>query len=266
MPSPVPSASVPAERTPLAAVITELDPGGAEQAFLRVVVGLAGRGWAPHVFALRGGGLKEKFEAQGVPVTLLDGLPGADPRPLRRFLTRERPPVALSFLFHANLLTRLTARLAGRPAVVCGLRVAERRRNGHRLLDRWTAGLVDRWVCVGESVRQFSIAPPSAGGGGLPERRVATIPNGVDFERWANAAPAERSSLRIPERARALLFAGRLDEQKDPFTLLNAFARLGRDDVHLLIAGDGPLHREMAEWCRRETAGERVSLLGRRDD
>ncbi|MFH5805613.1 glycosyltransferase [Alienimonas sp. DA493] len=264
MPDPPPDPD--AAPLPLAAVITELDPGGAEQAFLRVVLGLSQRGWAPHVFALRGGRLRESFVSCGVPVTLLDSLPGVDPRPLRRYLREERPPAALSFLFHANLLTRLVAGSAGRPAVVCGVRVAERRRNGHRLLDRWTARLVDRWVCVGESVRRFCVASPLAGGGGLPAERVVTIPNGVDADCWADAAPADRAALRLPPHGPVALFAGRLDVQKDPDTLLEAFARLDRRDVHLLIAGDGPLAERVRLWAATHPAGERVRLLGRRED
>ncbi len=258
-----------ADGIPLAAVITELDPGGAERAFVRVVLGLAERGWTPHVFALRGGSLRETFDSQGVPVTLLDSLPGADPRPLVRYLRRERPPAALSFLFHANLLTRLAARTLGRkkrPAVVCGLRVAERRRNGHRTLDRFTAPLVDRWVCVGESVRQFSVGSPMAGGGGLPAERVIAISNGVDADCWMHAPPADRAALRTPEHARVLLFAGRLDVQKDPDTLLAAFAKLDRRDVHLLIAGNGPLAERVRLFAATHPAGERVRTLGRRDD
>ena len=266
MPSPVPLAA-PADRPlPLATVVTELDPGGAERAFLRVVVGLSSRGWRPHVFALRGGSLRESFVSAGVPVTLLDSLPGLDPRPLIRHLRLERPPATLSFLFHANLLTRFAARAAGRPAVVCGVRVAERRRNGHRLLDRLTAPLVDRWVCVGESVRRFCVASPSTGGGGLPADRVVTIPNGVDERSWAAAPPADRAALRLPADARVLLFAGRLAVQKDPDTLLDAFARLDRRDVHLLIAGDGPLAERVRSWAATQPAGERVRVLGRRDD
>ena len=256
---------------PLAAVITELDPGGAERAFARIICGLTSRGWAPHVFALSAGqagagSLRESIVSAGVSVTLLDSLRPVDPRPLRRFLRAERPPAVLSFLFHANMLARVTARSAGGAAVVCGVRVAERRRNGYRTLDRLTASLVDRWVCVGESVRQFSVAPPSEGGGGLPADRVVTIPNGVDADLWANAVPANRAALGLPAEGRVLLFAGRIDVQKDPDTLLEAFAKLDRSDVHLLVAGEGALLEQVQQWVATNPAGERVRVLGRRDD
>ena len=245
---------------PLAAVITELDPGGAERAFVRIVVGLRDRGWAPRALTLRrtphAGVLTDRLTAAGVTVTPVDsrGLP--NPASLVSQLRRQRPAAVLSFLFHANLLTRLAAPLAGSPPVICGARVAERRRNGHRTLDRLTAPLVDRWVCVGESVRRFSIEAA-----GLPADRVVTIPNGVDADPWANAAPADRAALGLPPDARVLLSAGRLDEQKDPLGLLAAFERLGRGDVFLLLAGDGALRDEV-----ERRAGPRVRVLGRRDD
>ena len=176
-----------------------------------------------------------------------------------REFRRERPRAILSFLFHANLLARLAAPLAGRPPVVCGVRVAERRRNGHRTLDRLTAPLVDRWVCVGESVRRFCVEEVR-----LPANRVLTIPNGVDEEVWGAAAPADRAALGLSPDARAVLFAGRLDEQKDPETLLAAFAGLDRPGVRLLIAGDGPLAPAVRRWEER-TGGEALAL-GRRDD
>ena len=253
---------------PLACVITELGPGGAERAFARIVGGLSDRGWRPHVFTLAdaagGGPLRESLVSRGLPVTPL-GRRGPNPVAFVRHLRRVRPAACLSFLFHANLLTRLATPAAGRPPVVCGVRVAERRRNGHRTLDRLTGPLVSRWVCVGESVCRFSVAPPRSGGTGLPAGRVLTIPNGVDGDLWANAEPADRAAVGVPPDAPVLLFAGRLDEQKDPLTLLEAFAAVP-GTPHLLVAGDGPLGPRLAAWCQKHAAGDRVRLLGRRDD
>ena len=265
-----------AEPLPLACVITELDPGGAERAFVRVVIGLAERGWSPHVFPLvrtaGDGPLRESLVSGGLPVTAL-GERRPNPVALLRHLRRLRPAACLSFLFHANLLTRVTAPFvgkgpAGSPPVVCGVRVAERRRNGHRRLDRLTGGLVARWVCVGESVRRFSVAPPSAGGAGLPAGRVLTIPNGVDGDLWANAEPAGRAAVGLPPAGPVVLFAGRLCGQKDPDTLLAAFAALigTHPDAHLLVAGDGPDRGRVTRWRESHAAGSRVRLLGRRDD
>ena len=254
---------------PLACVITELDPGGAERAFGCVVVGLSTRGWSPRVFVLRRTGgdetLRGELAAAGVPVSRVDSLGLPNLTSFRRQMRRQRPVAVLSFLFHANLLARFAAPFVGaggrRPAVVCGVRVAERRRNGHRTLDRLTAPLVDRWVCVGESVRRFSVEEV-----GLPASRVVTIPNGVDVAALADARPASRAALDVPRDAPVLLFAGRLDVQKDPLTLLAAFESLRRPDAHLLIAGDGPLADPVRRWCDTHPAGPRVRRLGRRDD
>jgi phosphatidylinositol alpha-mannosyltransferase len=62
------------------------------------------------------------------------------------------------------------------------------------------------------------------------------IPNGVDVERFAHAEPMALGP------GRKALFVGRLDERKGFRVAVEAFGLLGatRDDVHLVVAGDGP--------------------------
>jgi glycosyltransferase involved in cell wall biosynthesis len=64
---------------------------------------------------------------------------------------------------------------------------------------------------------------------------------------------------------RLLLFAGRLDRQKRPDLLLDAFARLGRRDVRLAIVGDGQLRDRIAARLRDEPLGAMVRLFGYRE-
>lgn len=84
--------------------------------------------------------------------------------------------------------------------------------------------------------------------------------------------PAERSreavraDLGVPDKAPLLLAVGRLHPQKGYDTLLAA-ARGWRgrtDGLRVIIAGDGPLHDELAEQIEREELP--VVLLGRRSD
>jgi starch synthase (maltosyl-transferring) len=169
-----------------------------------------------------------------------------------------------SFLFHANVATRLAAPLCGRPWVVGGLRVAERQRRWHLGLDRATAGLACGSVCVSEGVRRFSIAT-----GRLDPDRLVVIPNGVDPSLFDQAQPADRASLNVPKGAFLTLYVGRFDPQKGLDVLLEAAARVAvaRPDWHLALAGDGPERDRLRHLAAAKPALDgRVHWLGQRDD
>lgn len=72
------------------------------------------------------------------------------------------------------------------------------------------------------------------------------------------------SELGLPYSSRLVLFCGRLDGQKDPHLLVDAFAGLrARDaDVVLLIAGDGDLASEVRRHVAERGLEAVVRLLG----
>ncbi|GAB6166314.1 hypothetical protein JCM19992_23140 [Thermostilla marina] len=165
-----------------------------------------------------------------------------------------------AFLFHANLVARLAALAGGVPCVVCGIRVAEHRRRGHLLLDRLTSWRVDRYVCVSEAVRRFSVSSA-----GLPSEKLLVIPNGVD--------PAEYESVSSPPplpiaEGRIVLYVGRLDHQKGVDILLRSAAAWLPQyrDVHLLLAGDGPDRARLESLARSLEIARQVCFLGFRED
>jgi starch synthase (maltosyl-transferring) len=178
------------------------------------------------------------LEAAGIPVFFLD-MTGpwsfvSGFFKLRRLLKKRRPDIFLSFLFHANFLGRLAARSVGVEHIVSGIRVAERRAKWHLTLDRWTSRFVDKYVCVSESVAEFSATV-----GGLPRSKLVVIPNGVDVERFQNALPADLSGIATSPDTKKAIFIGRLDHQKGIDRLLElAPAWLERcPDWELLIVG-----------------------------
>ena len=246
-------------------VITDLDAGGAERALVALATRLNRRRWEPSVVCLGPeGALCGPLREAGVTVTCL-GVGASNPPAavlaLARALRRGRPAIIQSFLFHANVAARLAAPLAGRPWVLGGLRVAERRANGHLRLDRLTMQLALGSVCVSEGVRSFSVRE-----GRLAPGRLVVIPNGVD-PGPIDAAPAvDRASLGVPESATLALYVGRLDAQKGLMTLLDAAERVLQvvPDWYLRLAGDGP--ERPAIEARLAGLGGRVGLLGRRSD
>src|SRR5688572_23768923 len=82
----------------------------------------------------------------------------------------------------------------------------------------------------------------------------------------ARAACRERvrNELSLPLDARLLVFVGRLDRQKDPTLLLEAFllARQREPDLHLVIIGDGALRAALESKIHAAGIGSAVRLLG----
>jgi len=261
------SPTTPRQPIPIAFCITDLDAGGAERALVQIVMRLDRAEWLPQVFCLAGEGeLAAELRAAGIPVTCFGARRwwnvGVLFR-LRRALREMRPAVLQTFLYHANILGRIAGRFASVPAVVSGIRVAERRSRFRLWLDRVTERWVTRHVCVSRGVAEFS-----ADVGGLSRRKLHVIPNGVDFERFATAAPADLSEFGIPSGDSTILFVGRLDPQKGTMSLLEAFGALAerRAGVHLLLVGAGPLENAVRSWIGEHGMDLRVHLAGRRDD
>jgi len=230
----------------LALCVTDLEVGGAERCVAEIATRIDRAGFSPEVFCLTPRpaegprSLAIRLEAADVPVHFLDAAGPKDTiRVLRRLTLKwkaARPDIVQSFLFHANMLARIAARRARVPTVFSGLRVAERRGRWRLTADRWTAGWVDRHVCVSQAVADFS-----AREGGLPAERLVVIPNGIDVEIYRNAAPVDPRQFGIPDGARAITYVGRLDRQKGLDWLLEAAAGWNNrlPEHHLLLVGDG---------------------------
>ncbi len=252
----------------IAFCITELDPGGAERALTQLVLNLNRDDWEPYVICLGPRAhLVQVLESAKVPVLCLNanGLLSL-PRvlwQLTQHLRRIRPAILQTFLFHANLVGRIAARLAGVKTVVSGLRVAEHQLKWHGLFDRWTNWLVATNVCVSKGVADFSAEVV-----GLNPAKLVVIPNGVDADLFAQATPADMTSFEIPAGSRVLISIGRLERQKGFDVLLDAVASLNPlpDDVYFVIVGDGPDSDNLRKQAERCHLTNRIRFPGRRDD
>jgi len=126
----------------------------------------------------------------------------------------------------------------------------------HRLLERVVARGADEVLVVSDDlgVRMR----------GLGARRVerALVPAPAEA---ASAAPAAsvRAALGVPDQVALLLTVARLAPQKGLDLLLDASHGL-EARVLVAVAGDGPLHEELAARIARDRLP--VHLLGRRDD
>lgn len=224
--------------------------------------------WAVKVFALGAEGqLVEALQREGIAWECLGCTRRQPIRVLLRLgqaLRNFKPEIIQSFLFHANLASRLAAPWAGWPWVVSGLRVAERQKRWHLVLDRLTASLTVGWVCVSQGVLDFSREV-----GGLKQDRLTVIPNGIDPCSFNHAPQVSRRELGVPERAHLVLFVGRLDVQKGIDDLIAAAKQTISQSPcwHLAIVGDGPRRGWLlAQIEAYSPFRDQVHYLGRRDD
>ncbi|MDL2274100.1 glycosyltransferase [Oscillospiraceae bacterium OttesenSCG-928-G22] len=104
----------------------------------------------------------------------------------------------------------------------------------------------------------------------IPKENILILNNAVDTAHFAYN-PKIRQSLRAGfelEGKFTLGHVGRFVHQKNHTFLLEAFAeaRKIREDLHLLLVGDGPLLDDAKEQGRSLGLGNSVTFLGRRND
>jgi len=253
-------------------VITELDVGGAERCLVNLAQLLDRARFEVAVFVLArrppagADRLAVELEESAIPLHFLGarsvwGLITTLQR-LRRLLRAWNPEIVQTFLFHANVVGSLAARLAPVPHLVTNVRVADPAR------VRWTVERVatrraDRIVCVSQSVARFCHEQA-----GFARAKLCVISNGLDPSSFPSPTPAKLSQWGLLEGERVLLCIGRLHPQKGfDWLLENCTALLESwPQHHLLIVGEGPERERLQAQARALTVARRVHFLGWRGD
>jgi glycosyltransferase involved in cell wall biosynthesis len=247
-------------------VITGLGVGGAEHQLRLLLPRLAAD--CTVVTLTTPGPVAAAIRAAGTPVHHL-GMRGnrdlaAVPR-LARLIRAGRFDVVHTHLYRACVYGRIAARLAGVPAVVAtehslGDGIIEGRPTTAAVRALYVASerLGRVTVAVSETVRERLVA------WGVPDRRIAVIPNGIDRAELRHDPAlrrATRARLGIPADAPLVGGVGRLEPTKRFDVLVRAVAAL--PDTRLLLAGDGPARAGLAALAEELGAADRVVFAGR---
>jgi glycosyltransferase involved in cell wall biosynthesis len=138
---------------------------------------------------------------------------------------------------------------------------------------RWADGYISVSEALGRTFAQVGFHP----------RRMVTIPEGVDTERFRPPLDSEKRAVRlrlgIPDQARVVLFCGSIMRRKGVDILAEAWRRVSvlRNDAVLLLLGSnhrdglvGALHEPFSRSIERRLwdllAAGSVRLLGYRQD
>lgn len=104
----------------------------------------------------------------------------------------------------------------------------------------------------------------------MKAKEVLYVPGvGINVDRFCDVSVdklSKRRELGIPEDAVLLFSVGELNENKNHQTVINAVARMGREDIHYVIAGNGPKEEALRQQAAALGLGGRLHLLGYRRD
>jgi glycosyltransferase involved in cell wall biosynthesis len=133
-------------------------------------------------------------------------------------------------------------------------------------LERLSAPLADRIICVSESERQIAGRDRVA-----PTEKLIVIRNGVDVPADPDAGRGVlRGILGVDAGTRIVAMVSRLRRPKQPEDLLHAAAILRRREpagsLRFVLVGTGPLERRLRDLARRLGLEGEVVLLGERPD
>ncbi len=261
-------------------VITTLGPAGAETMLCRVAAGMDGTRFENEVVSLTGVlDLAERMQEIGVRVRTL-GMKKSVPNPLlvmrlAQWIRELKPDVIQTWMYHANLVGALAARLAGDVPVVWGIhhnaldpRVDKRRTI---LINRICAFLSRKFpariVCCSEaSLRVHKRL-------GYAAEKLEVIPNGFDLEQVKpdpTARALVREELGIPADTLLIGIAARFHPQKDHRNFVRAAARLHKQmpEIHFLLCGLDVTRQnsQLAAWIEAAGVRDCCHLLGVRRD
>ena len=261
-------------------VITDLDTGGAEMMLYKVLSQMQQIGVHSEVISLQDiGAVGGKISRLGVKVHALN-MSKKVPSPLAvwrlaKLLKRSQPDVIQTWMYHANLVGGLAAKMAGKIPVVWGIHHSnfDMKRVKKRTLLTMRAGALlsgrvpDDIICCGEIPRKVHI------GLGYDARKMQVIPNGFDLQEFQPnpfARISVRKELGLNKQTPLIGLVARYHPKKDHQTFIQAasLVNLVMPDVHFLLCGEG-VHENNAElmrWINEAGIAHRLHLLSIRTD
>ncbi len=249
-------------------LIPTLDRSGAEKQFMLLAAGLPREQFEIRVVALtRGGPYADELQSLGIPVTIVGKRFKFDPSAaysLRRLLREFQPHILHTWLFAANSYGRMVIDSRSPPKVIVSERCVDtwkgtwQRWVDRRLFHR-TAKLVGNSQSVADFYRDL----------GCPPEKIDVIPNGIEAPTPATISRKNvLAAVNIPADAQVVTFIGRLAKQKRVNDLIWCMETLQHlsPRAHLLIVGDGPERRRLADLAHQSRVAPSIHFAGHRPD
>lgn len=261
-------------------VISGLGTGGAETMLLRILDRLV-HDHSSHVISLSTfGEMGPRIQALGIPVEALGMRSGRLPRlgeyyRLVKTIKRVKPDVVHTWMYHADLIGGLAAKMAGVSSLAWGIHHSNLSTSANKrstVAVVRACALMSKWVprkifCCSEAARQIH-----ADFGYMAEK-IVVIPNGFDLARFTmddHARDSVRAELGLATDMPLVGLIGRYHPQKNHDGFFAAAAMLSKKlpSANFVLAGQGidAGNSELMSSVRRYGMEKVTHLLGPRDD
>lgn len=189
------------------------------------------------------------LQSQGIQVTTLNISPIIPSlfsfAQLIKILRKERPDVVQTWMYHADFLGGLAARLAGIDAVVWGIRHSTLEPGKSKRTTIWIAkilGMISKWIPKRIAVNAKSALDVHLNMGYF-QKKMCLIPNGYDLTKFKPNIENDDFSQRDVQIDRSISLigmVGRFNPQKDHLNLIQALAIIHSRKIlfQCLLIGD----------------------------
>lgn len=233
-------------------VMAGAEHGGAETAFVDMCIALHEAGEIIEVVTRPNKGRVPKLEAAGIKVHTLPFGGKVDvftSWKLTKIIRDFQPDIVQTWLSRAAQKVPRWRSALKIPRYLIVARLGNYYKRRH-------FNTADYFVTITPDIRRHLID------NGVDENKVVHINNFAETEE--NFKPVKRSDFDTPDKAPLLLGLGRLHTAKAFDTMIKTLAWI--PGVYLWIAGEGPQRKELEDLIASLDLGERVKLLGWRDD
>lgn len=236
--------------------------------------------FSPTVISLIGmGEFGSRLQTLNIPVYTL-GMRRGWFNPLAIFriislLRKIQPDVIHTWMYHADLLGGVAARLAGFNGVIWCIRHSNLSKRENKRTTLWVVkfcAVLSQWVPA-QIISCSHRAKHVHAAIGYSEKKLKVIPNGFDLHRFVpdvTARVSVRNELNLPADTLLVGLIARLDSQKNHLGFIQAAAQVHKyiPSAHFVLAGKGIDRHNSALMAAiaDNDLQQHAHLLGRRDD
>jgi len=243
-------------------LITELEPGGAENLLVATVKEMAQRDYNVMVGYIYGPGtLASQLKSFGAEVVDLSLKGKIDPLVIIKLfflIKKKRIDIVHTHLVHASIVGRISSRLAGVKAIISTRHYGynPKEKSFMHWLERKTSYLNKKIIAISQAVREYMIKQQN-----YDSEKLVVFYNAVDL---SDFNPQYQRKATEDNNGYMIGSVGHLHPQKGHDVLIKAFALVAKEcpRAKLVIAGDGDLRTYLQKLVSQLRMEGNVAFLG----